>query len=232
MSPVTHVIFDMDGLLINTEDLYTLALNKFCGKFGKEFTIELKMKMMGRKTEESAKVLIESLQLPCSPDEYKRDLRAYQKESFAQAELLPGAEKLVKHLYAKGIPIAIATGSDKESYDIKICRHQEFMSLFHHIVLSGTHPEVKNGKPAPDVFLVAAKEFATGATEAPSPKSCLVFEDAPLGLEAAVAAGMRCVLVPSVPEEYLDRSVISKATLKLSSLEQFCPEHFGLPPYE
>ena len=49
---------------------------------------------------------------------------------------------------------------------------------------------------------------------------------------AAVAAGMRCVLVPSVPEEYLDLSVISKATLKLSSLEQFCPEHFGLPPYE
>ena len=76
MSPVTHVIFDMDGLLINTEDLYTLALNKFCGKFGKEFTIELKMKMMGRKTEESAKVLIESLQLPCSPDEYKRYKRS------------------------------------------------------------------------------------------------------------------------------------------------------------
>lgn len=72
MDPVTHVIFDMDGLLINTEDLYTLALNKFCAKFGKEFTIDLKMKMMGRKTEESAKVLIDALQLPCTADEYKR----------------------------------------------------------------------------------------------------------------------------------------------------------------
>lgn len=54
-----------------------------------------------------------------------------------------------------------------------------FLSLFNHVVLSGTHPEVKNGKPAPDVFLVAAKEFKV----APNPKSCLVFEDAPLGLE-------------------------------------------------
>lgn len=227
MDPVTHVIFDMDGLLINTEDLYTLALNKFCAKFGKEFTIDLKMKMMGRKTEESAKVLIDALQLPCTADEYKRELRAYQRESFVEAKLLPGADKLVRHLHAKGIPIAIATGSDKESYDIKVSRHQEFMSLFNHVVLSGTHPEVKNGKPAPDVFLVAAKEFKV----APNPKSCLVFEDAPLGLEASVAAGMRCVLVPSVPEKYLDQSIVAKATLKLSSLEQFCPEQFGLPPY-
>merc|ERR1719431_1427964 len=187
MNPATHVIFDMDGLLINTEDLYTLALNKFCAKFGKEFTIDIKMLMMGRKTEESAKVLIEALQLPCTADEYKRDLRAHQRECFVEAELLPGAEKLVQHLHSKGIPIAIATGSDKESYDIKVARHRDFMSLFHHVVLSGTHPDVKNGKPAPDVFLIAAKEFDGNQNEPPSPKDCLVFEDAPLGVEAAVA---------------------------------------------
>ena len=58
-----------------------------------------------------------------------RDLRAHQRECFVEAELLPGAEKLVRHLHSKGIPIAIATGSDKESYDIKISRHQEFMRL-------------------------------------------------------------------------------------------------------
>ena len=72
MEKVTHVIFDMDGLLINTEDLYTMALDKFCRKFEKEFTIEIKMKMMGRKTEESARVLIDALNLPCSVEEYKR----------------------------------------------------------------------------------------------------------------------------------------------------------------
>jgi len=227
MEPVTHVIFDMDGLLINTEDLYTKALSTFCRKYGKEFTMEIKMKQMGRKTEESARVLIDALNLPCTIEEYKRDLRAYQRECFSEAELLPGAEKLVRHLHAKGIAIAIATGSDQESYDIKTARHQEFIGLFHHVVLSGTHPEVKNGKPAPDVFLVAAKEFDQPA----QPKNCLVFEDAPLGLEAAVAAKMRCVLVPSLPENLLDQAVLAKATLKLNSLEQFVPEQFGLPAY-
>ena len=57
------------------------------------------------------------------------------------------------------------------------------VSLFHHVVLSGTHPDVKNGKPAPDVFLIAAKEFDGNENEPPSPKDCLVFEDAPLGVE-------------------------------------------------
>jgi len=224
---VTHVIFDMDGLLINTEDLYTRALSKFCRNYGKEFTMEIKMKQMGRKTEEAAKVLIDALDLPCTVEDYRRDLRAFQRECFSEAELLPGADRLVRHLHAKGIPIAIATGSDKESYDIKVARHQEFISLFHHVVLSGTHPEVKNGKPAPDVFLVAAEEFEPLA----DPANCLVFEDAPLGVEAAVAAGMRCVLVPSLPENLLDQTVVAKAVLKLTSLEQFLPEKFGLPAY-
>ena len=58
-----------------------------------------------------------------------RDLRAYQRECFSEAELLPGADKLIRHLHDKGIPIAIATGSDKESYDIKVARHQDFIRL-------------------------------------------------------------------------------------------------------
>ena len=66
------MIFDMDGLLINTEDLYTKALSIFCRKYGKEFTMEIKMKQMGRKTEESARVLIDALNLPCTVEEYKR----------------------------------------------------------------------------------------------------------------------------------------------------------------
>ena len=71
-TPVTHVIFDMDGLLINTEDLYTRALSKFCRNYGKEFTMEIKMKQMGRKTEEAAKVLIDALDLPCTVEDYRR----------------------------------------------------------------------------------------------------------------------------------------------------------------
>lgn len=70
-----------------------------------------------------------------------------------------GAERLVQHLHRHSVPVAIATGSSDTSYQQKIQRHQELFNLFNHVVCSGTDPEVKHGKPAPDCFLVAAKRF-------------------------------------------------------------------------
>jgi len=70
-----------------------------------------------------------------------------------------GAERLVKHLRRHNIPMALATGSNQWSYGIKTSRHQQFFSLFHHVVCSADDPEVKRGKPEPDCFLVAAQRF-------------------------------------------------------------------------
>lgn len=71
---------------------------------------------------------------------------------------MPGAERLIKHLHANKVPICVATSSGEAGVAIKTKHHQEVFKLFHHIT-KGTDPEVKEGKPAPDIFLLAASRF-------------------------------------------------------------------------
>lgn len=70
-----------------------------------------------------------------------------------------GAVRLLKHLKENNIPIALATGSDREGYELKTSRWHDLFDLFHHKVLGGSDPEVPHGKPEPDIFLTAAKRF-------------------------------------------------------------------------
>ena len=70
-----------------------------------------------------------------------------------------GAEKLVQHLRSKNVPICLATSSSKESFLIKTTNHNELFKLFHHIVMGSSDSDVKHGKPAPDIFIVAAERF-------------------------------------------------------------------------
>lgn len=192
-NPVTHVIFDMDGLLLDTETLYTEAISTVSSRYGKTYTWEVKVKSMGKTFSEAAATIIGELGLPLTIDEYKKEIEEEYQKVFLKTELLPGVERLVTHLHANNIPIAVATSSNKFSYDLKTKNHQDLFKLFHHIVLGSNDPEIKQGKPAPDIFLVCCSRF----NDSPSPDKVLVFEDSPIGVEAAVSAGMQVVMIPS-----------------------------------
>lgn len=120
--------------------------------------------------------------------------------------------------------MAVATSSSQASTEAKISSHRAVFSKFHHIT-TGSHPDIKEGKPAPDTFLICAGLF----DENVDPASCLVFEDAPSGVDAALAAGMQVI---AIPDERVVSEVIGKATQTLFSLAEFKPQDFGLPPFD
>jgi pseudouridine-5'-monophosphatase len=131
---------------------------------------------------------------------------------------MPGARALTAALAARAVPQAVATSSGRRLFDLKTAQHREWFRVFDAVVL-GDDPRLHRGKPAPDIFLLAAKELGV------DPASCLVFEDATVGVAAARAAGMQVIAVPD-PEN--DPRPFADADLVLPSLEAVTPELLGV----
>lgn len=225
--PVTHCLFDMDGLLLDTESIYTQISQRILERHGstETYSFDFKVTLMGLQTYDVAERFIARYNLPISADDYVRENRELAADMMPTAKLLPGVERLLRHLHANKVPIALATSSSKEMYDLKTRDHAALFDLFHHRVYGSSDDEVVHGKPAPDIFLVAARRFP----DTPAAEKCLVFEDAPNGVRAACAAGMQSVMVP---EDYVSDELRKGATIVLKSLADFKPELFGLPPLD
>ena len=225
-SPVSHVIFDFDGLLMDTESVYMKATQSVAEPYGRTFDWEHKSQVVGLSVNEGCQRIIDLLELPMSLDEFMERSREEIERMMPHAQLMPGVERLLEHFKQNGIPMAIATGSDKKIFRKMTSKYTDIFgknAYFDHIVFAGEDPEVKDGKPAPDCFLVAAQRFDTPPVH---PKSVLVFEDAPPGVHGALAGGMQVVMVP---DPQLKHNV--SPTMMVSSLEHFEPHLFSLPSF-
>ncbi|KAL0956853.1 hypothetical protein HGRIS_002961 [Hohenbuehelia grisea] len=247
---IEYVIFDMDGLMIDSERVYTEVTNEILAPFGKEMTWDIKAGCMGKPEREAAAHLLSFFpEIPLTIDEYLRQRDALQDLRWPHVQLLPGIRKLVHHLHAHKIPIAVATGSRRRNFHLKTDHLGDIFDRFEGRIVcadddvsaSSNENTKMRGKPNPDVFLVAARTLlgrdvgnpdaeCTPAQIAERGKG-LIFEDALPGMQAGKRAGMAVVWVPDHNLLQVENPGPETPDEQLASLEEFCPETWGLPAY-
>ncbi|EYB99730.1 hypothetical protein Y032_0120g909 [Ancylostoma ceylanicum] len=185
--------------------------------------------MMGRNGAEATAWLVKEVGISdqITAEEFAAQKDAMLAEMFPKCNAFPGAERLVRHFARKHIPMAICSGSCLRKFEQKSVKHRSWLDLIPIKVLCGDCIEVKRGKPFPDCFLVTMQKFPVPPAH---PSNVLVFEDSPNGAQAAIAAGVLCVMVPDPALRQQSQSL--KVAKVLSSLEEFKPEEFGLPPFD
>ncbi|WP_419993272.1 HAD family hydrolase [Streptomyces boninensis] len=188
ISTPAAVIFDLDGTLVDSEPNYYEAGKRILAQFGvPDFTWEEHAEFIGIGTRETVGILRERYGIDAPVDEML-DLKnaAYLELAAAHTDAFPQMRKLAELLQANGNPMAVASGSSRTAIEA-VLPGAGLDSVLTTIVSA---EEVTDGKPAPDVFLAAARLLGT------KPADCVVVEDAPPGVEAARRAGMRCIAVP------------------------------------
>ncbi|KAJ1978785.1 hypothetical protein H4R34_003072 [Dimargaris verticillata] len=222
----THCIFDMDGLLLDTERIYTEVTQTLLDPYDCQFNWATKAKMMGRTThDQSVRILLEDTKAPLTADEYIEKSTILQLERFSSSRPLPGVEQLIRHLKMHQVPIAVGTSSRKDIFDIKTKENQPLFALFDTITC-GDDPNVKRGKPHPDIFQEAQRRLGN-----PPASQCLVFEDSYNGVQAAKRAGMHVVWIPDPNVVAMGLPADHGATEVIASMEEFDPTRYQLPGF-
>lgn len=202
------VIFDLDGLLVDSEPLYMRAWQEAALALGFQLTNDRYYSLIGLPEAECESAIVDFFGAGFPLSVFRDRWKALWFELLRSGELRPkaGARQLVQALDVAGIPMAIATSSTRH-YAMLSIRSVELDSYFRHLVVV---EDVAHGKPAPDLFLLAASRLGV------PPSRCLVLEDSATGVEAGLAAGMSVIVVPDLcepPDECVARAFMVAANL-------------------
>ena len=203
---IAAVAFDMDGLLLNTEDLYNEVGEILMQRRGKFYRDSVRKRMIGLPAPQAFGVLIEAESLAETWEELHDETLAIFEEILpTRLALMPGAKELLNLVEAIGLPRCVATSSSRE-FAVKALIQ---VGVLGHLDFVLTAADVPRGKPHPDIYQESARRMGVEVS------SMLVLEDSPNGTKAGVSAG---AYVVSVPNEHTDGGDFTGAQWIASSL--------------
>jgi len=207
------VAFDLDGVLVDSEQVWNEAKRELVERSGGRWREEATTKMLGMSSPEWSRYLHDELAVPLDPEEINDAVVARILELYRERlPLLPGAVEAVRR-FAERWPLALATSSNREVIDLFL----ELSGLGGAFEATVSSEEVERGKPAPDVYLEALSRLGV------APARCAAIEDSSNGLRAAAAAGTAVVAVPN-PHFPPDPDALALAELVVHSLDDLAVE--------
>ena len=187
VAAVEAVIFDLDGLLLESEQVWDQAKRRLVRERGGAWTGEASQRMLGMSSPEWAAYMREALGVPLGAEEISAEVVRIMCELYGrELPVLPGASEAVARLAGRW-PLGLASSSNREIIDLVL----ETAGWKGEFAATVSSEEVKRGKPAPDVYLEAAQRLGV------APRCCVAIEDSGPGIGSAAAAGLPVVAVPN-----------------------------------
>ena len=206
------VVFDLDGVLLDSEQVWDEVREELTRERGGRWTENAQREMMGMSSPEWSHYMHDQLGVPEPPDDISAEVVRRLEEMYRQQlPLLGGAREAVERLAARW-PLGLASSSNRELIDLVL----EVSDLGRYFSVTVSSEEVAHGKPAPDVYLEAARRLSV------APKRCAAVEDSRNGIRSAKAAGMRVIAIPN-PHFPPDAGSLALADVTLGSLDELTP---------
>ena len=213
---VEAVVFDLDGLLLESEQEWSAAKREFTRERGGRWTEAAEHAMLGMSSTEWSRYMRDELDLPFEPDEISTAVvRLLMRRYRDGLPLLRGADEAARRIGARW-PLGLASSSNREIIDL-VLELAGWSELF---VVTVSSEEVERGKPAPDVYLEAVRRLGALA------ERCVAVEDSTAGIGSALAAGLGVVAIPNRAYPP-DPGVLDRAPVILESLPQLDEEAVG-----
>ena len=215
---IDAVVFDLDGLLLDTEQLWDEVRETLARQRGGRWHERAQRDMMGMSSPEWSRYMHEVIGLPDAPEEIAAEVVRRMEDRYRERlPLLPGAREAVERLAARW-PLGLASSSNRELIDLAL----ELGDLARFFRATVSSEEVERGKPAPDVYLEAARRVGV------DPDRAAAIEDSHNGIRSAKAAGMRVVAIPN-PRFPPGEKALAQADLMLGSLAELTPDTVARP---